>query len=167
MKKLSCLFLSLFLISSIMMGCGKTEEGYEILIKKLIAPETYASIKEDYPAEEYYEVLKKRFGEILNEEGFNSLAMPNVPIMYNDVINDKKITAVKDLKISDVKEDDKGDYTYVSCNVTYSYIIADGESIDMKESFAFHVNKDDKIIENVWCDMKNNSIYKLRWTGKS
>ncbi|MEG2353824.1 MAG: hypothetical protein RSB70_04215 [Clostridium sp.] len=158
MKKLSCLLLTLVLVFSLMMGCSKKEEGYQILINKLLSPQTYTSIKEEYPSEEYFEALKKGFGDHLDDQKFISI----ISTAYRDVIIDKNITAVKDLKISDIKNDDKSDFNYISCTVTYVYTNNDGKSFDMEDRFAFHVNKDDKTMSNIWVDWNNNSIFKLQ-----
>lgn len=174
MKKLVSLFLSLCLVFSFMMGCGKKEDVYEGFIKKLVDPETYKSIAkiEDYKEnpgafdKAYGESYEKAFEGYLNKDGLDSLMRPFIASSYEETMMYKGITGVKDIKISDVKKDDKSDYDYISCNVSYVYTTDSGESIDMKESFAFHINKKDKIIQNVWIDKDNSSIMKLASTIK-
>lgn len=174
MKKLVSLFLSLCLVFSFMMGCGKKEDVYEGFIKKLVDPETYKSIAkiEDYKEnpgafdKAYGESYEKAFEGYLNKEGIDSLMKPFIASIFEEVMQYKDINGVKDIKISDVKKDDKSGYDYVSCNVTYVYTTNSGETIDMKESFAFHINKKDKIIQNVWIDKDNSSIMKLASTIK-
>ncbi|SHH91870.1 hypothetical protein SAMN02745196_01920 [Clostridium collagenovorans DSM 3089] len=174
MRKLVSLFLSLCLVFSFMMGCGKKENVYEGFIKKLVDPETYKSIanREDYKEDiqkfikDYGESYEKAFEGYLNKDGLDSLIRPAIASNYEETMRYKGITGVKDIKISDVKKDDKSDYDYVSCNVSYVYTTDSGESIDMKESLAFHINKKDKIIQNVWIDDKNSSIMKLAATIK-
>ena len=142
MKKVFSLVLILGLMF-ILIGCGSSKNSnVKEFTEKLISPSTYERITyENIELNKYTDQCSSVFSEYFTENGFGTLMANRVPFLYQSIMNYNAIKEVKDIKIIETANEDKGDYTYLAYEVSYM-LQNDEENIYMKDYLVFNIVKE-------------------------
>lgn len=134
-------FILVFMFT--LVGCNNPKDAnVKEFTKKLLSPSTYEKINlENADLQKYNAECKSAFDKYFTEDGFGTLMANRAPSTYQAVFKNKNIKEIKDIKIVETANEDKGDYTYLAYEVSYA-LQNENESLTMKDYFVFNVVKE-------------------------
>jgi hypothetical protein len=148
----------------ILVGCNNAKDAnVKEFTKKLISPSSYEKINfESADLEKFNTECKSDFDKYFTEDGFGTLMANRVPSTYQSVFKNKNIKDIKDIKIVETANEDKGDYTYLAYEVSYT-LQNKSESLTMKDYFVFNVVKENNkyLINKFSIVTGKSSVYDL------